>query len=186
LSRRHSEWQTAVLRVSALTGEGIASLVGAIAEHEAAQGRGRRLRERMAEGNSPAERCATLQGRDRYAGGLGAQLLAAEAGMAEVALEVGDDHLNFNGTCHGGVVFALADTAFGLASNSYGEVAAGIDAHITYNSAARKGDRLIARAREVSRNRKLAVYRVDVETAQGARVACFTGTVFITARHHTP
>jgi acyl-CoA thioesterase len=35
-----------------------------------------------------------------------------------VTLKVRRDHLNFNGTCHGGVIFALADTAFGLATRT--------------------------------------------------------------------
>ena len=78
------------------------------------------------------------------------------------ARRCGDAHINFNGTCHGGVIFTLADTAFGLASNSHGVIAAGIDAHITYHVAAQAGDTLIATAIEVSRTRKIAVYRIDV------------------------
>ena len=46
-------------------------------------------------------------------------------------------HLNFNGGCHGGAIFALADSAFGLASNSHGPVAVGIDAHITFQAPVR-------------------------------------------------
>jgi acyl-CoA thioesterase len=80
------------------------------------------------------------------------------------------------------VTFALADTAFGLASNSHGKVAAGIDAHITYQVAANEGDKLVARATEVSRSKKLAVYRVDVTRGDGAMVSSFTGTVYVTQR----
>ncbi|HMA07602.1 MAG TPA: hotdog fold thioesterase, partial [Ramlibacter sp.] len=87
-----------------------------------------------------------------------------------------------NGSCHGGVTFALADTAFGLASNSHGRVAAGIDAHITYQQAASEGDTLTARAVEVSRSKKLAVYRVDVTRGDGTAVSSFTGTVYVTQR----
>ncbi|MCM2252925.1 MAG: hotdog fold thioesterase, partial [Ramlibacter sp.] len=93
-------------------------------------------------------------------------------------------HLNFNGACHGGLVFALADTAFGLASNSHGVIAAGIDAHITYQQAAFLGDTLTARAVEVSRSRKLAVYRVDVTLGNGMPVSSFTGTVYVTSEPH--
>ena len=93
-------------------------------------------------------------------------------------------HINFNGTCHGGVTFALADTAFGLAANSHGRLAAGIDAHMTYQQAAYDGDTLTARAVEVSRSQKLAVYRVDVTRGDGTAVSSFTGTVYITPRPH--
>ena len=43
---------------------------------------------------------------------------------------------------------------------------------------------LTARAFQVSRNAKIAVYRVDVARADGASVASFTGTVHITSRPH--
>jgi acyl-CoA thioesterase len=108
----------------------------------------------------------------------------AGPGEAEVRLRLGAGHLNFLGTCHGGVVFALADTAFGLAANSHGAVAAGIDAHVAYHQAARAGDTLVAQAREVSRTRRLAVYRVDVTRDDGQAVSSFTGTVYLTRQHH--
>jgi acyl-CoA thioesterase len=105
-------------------------------------------------------------------------------GRASVRLKVRREHLNFNGTCHGGVIFALADTAFGLASNSHGAVAAGIDAHITYQVAVQAGDVLTATAVEVSRSRRLGVYRVDVARQDGTAVSSFTGTVYVTSQPH--
>jgi len=98
-------------------------------------------------------------------------------------MTVDDRHLNFNGGCHGGALFALADTAFGLASNSHGPVAVGIDAHITYQAAVGRGDTLLARASEIQRSRRIGVYRIDVVRidADGheTMVSAFTGTVFI-------
>jgi acyl-CoA thioesterase len=82
------------------------------------------------------------------------------------------------------VIFALADCAFGLASNSHGQLAVGIDAHITYQAAAALGDRLRATATEVSRSRRLAVYRIDVTNADGTPISCFTGTVYRTGQTH--
>jgi acyl-CoA thioesterase len=113
---------------------------------------------------------------------LGMECVDGGYGRAAVALRVRRDHLNFNGTCHGGVIFALADTAFGLASNSHGALAAGIDAHITYQVAVQTGDVLTATAVEVSRTRRLGVYRVDVTRQDGAAVSSFTGTVYVTAQ----
>ena len=92
-------------------------------------------------------------------------------------------HLNFNGGGHGGALFALADSAFGLASNSHGPVASGIAAHITYQAAVGAGETLVARAVEVQRSRRIGVYRIDVvrEEAGGGEtaVASFTGTVYV-------
>jgi acyl-CoA thioesterase len=132
------------------------------------------------------ERILRLAARDRFVHALGIRCTDAGPGHASVTLTVAERHLNFNNTCHGGVIFALADTAFGLASNSHGLIAAGIDAHITYHVAAQAGDTLTATATEVSRSRKLAVYRVDLARADRTLVASFTGTVYITTRPNDP
>ncbi len=131
-----------------------------------------------------AERVATLAARDPFSHLLGIHHVEGGPGRAAVRMTVREKHLNFNGTCHGGVLFALADTAFGLASNSHGLIAAGIDAHITYHVATQLGDVLTATATEASRTRKLAVYRIDVARADGTLVAGFTGTVYVTTRPH--
>ena len=130
------------------------------------------------------QRVAQLADKDRFARAMGVTLVDGGPGHAKVAMTVREEHLNFNGGCHGGAIFAFADAAFGLASNSHGLIAAGIDAHITYQTAAGLGDELLASATEVSRSRKLAVYRIDVTRADGAMISSFTGTVYVTARHH--
>ncbi len=184
-------WTVPVLGTCASTSAGVAGLIDRIEEHGRAAGRGRRLLARAAR-PAPAtasnaadvvdveEWVRALAAADPFVRSLGISCTQAGRGCATVALTLEQRHLNFNGTCHGGVIFTLADTAFGLASNSHGKVAAGIDAHLTYQQAARAGDRLQARATEVSRSRKLAVYRVDVTRADGAVISSFTGTVYIT------
>lgn len=132
------------------------------------------------------QRVAQLAARDRFARAMGVTLVDGGPGHATVAMTVREQHLNFNGSCHGGAIFALADAAFGLASNSHGLLAAGIDAHITYQAAAALGDALTASAVEVSRSRKLAVYRIDVSRSDGTVISSFTGTVYVTAQHHEP
>jgi acyl-CoA thioesterase len=131
-----------------------------------------------------AELLNELAARDRFLRSLGMELVEGGPGRAVVSMMVREDHLNFNGTCHGGAIFALADTAFGLASNSHGTVAAGIDAHIAYPAAARLGDRLTASAQEVARATRIATYRAEVARADGKIVATFTGTVFIAGDPH--
>ena len=128
------------------------------------------------------ERVMRLAARDPFVNAVGIRCVSAGIGCATVQLDVGEAHINFNGRCHGGVIFTLADTAFGLASNSHGMIAAGIDAHITYHVAANRGDTLTATAVEVSRARRIAVYRIDVTRADGALVAGFTGTVYVLDR----
>jgi LAO/AO transport system kinase len=180
-------WKVPVLGTSATKLEGIAALADSIAAHAQAAGHGRRLAARARAGFEPQDAIAAhvhkLFAADPFVQSLGIELRAAGAGTATVALKLKPGHVNFNGTCHGGVTFALGDTAFGLASNSHGVIAAGIDAHITYQNAAYAGDELVATATEVSRSRKLAVYRVDItRAADGLAMSSFTGTVYITGR----
>jgi LAO/AO transport system kinase len=191
-------WQPRVVVVQALQPGGIADLLAAIEAHAEAVAPGRRAERRAATAASPPSasplpaegdskawhaRIVSLADRDGLGATLGITVLGGGPGRAEVAMTVGARHLNFNGACHGGAIFALADSAFGLASNSHGPVAAGIDAHITYQAGVAAGDRLVARASEVHRTRKLAVYRIEVvrpETGGGeTAVSSFTGTVYI-------
>ena len=55
---------------------------------------------------------------------------------------------------------------------------------VTFQVAVREGDLLVARATEVSRRPKSAVYRVDVARDDGTMVSSFTGSVYVTAREH--
>lgn len=210
LRRRFADdgWRTRVIPVHAPAGEGVDKLVAAIDEHRSVRGCGRRSNggalppdeggSMRAPGTGSApdatgkrdpstvdwfKRLQSLAAKDGTCTTLGFEVLEGGAGSATVTVLLDERHINFFGSCHGGVVFALADSAFGLASNSYGPVAAAIDAHITFSSAGRKGDRLVARASELKRGRTLAVYRVDVhKTTDDGReemVSSFTGTVFI-------
>lgn len=122
---------------------------------------------------------AQFSKRDGFMRALGAELGEMDRGSATIGMKVREESLNFNGTCHGGAIFALADCAFGVASNSYGVLAAGIDVHITYNAAARLDETLTATAREVSRSRKIAVYEIAVTGKEGVLISSFTGTAYI-------
>ena len=121
--------------------------------------------------------------RDGLCRTLGIRFVGGGAGHAAVAMTTDARHVNFNGACHGGAIFALADTAFGLASNSHGPVAVGIDAHITFQAGVTVGETLVARAVEITRSRRIAVYRIDVvRTGNGGAetaVSSFTGTVYV-------
>jgi LAO/AO transport system ATPase/phenylacetic acid degradation protein PaaD len=193
--RREGERTRPVLKTTATRGEGIAALVDAALAHADQAGRGRRLRARNAggpgdgatEAANPAAgvfdaRVMRLAARDPFARLLGIRCTQGGEGRAATMLRIASNHLNFNGGCHGGVIFALADAAFGLASNSHGRLASGIEAHVSFHAGVREGEVLTARASEVSRGNKLATYRIDVTREDGTRVASFTGTVYVSAR----
>jgi len=118
--------------------------------------------------------------RDAYAASQGFDLLAVTPDEVVVSLTVRDHQTNFHGGTHGGVLFSLADCAFSLASNAYGDPAVAIDTHLAITAPSQIGEVLTATAREMTRGRSLATYRVDVTRSDGRTVALFTGTVFLT------
>lgn len=115
--------------------------------------------------------------RDRFATGMGAELVEVEPGRAVARLVLGPQHLNAVGMVMGGAIFTLADFAFAAASNSHGTVAVAVDVHISFVRATSRGT-LVAEALEVSRGRTLAHYDVRVSDEQGRLVALFHGTAF--------
>lgn len=108
---------------------------------------------------------------------LGIELEDQAAGQARVRAEVGPEHCNQHGTVHGGFVFALADTALAVASNSHGPEAVAIAASIHFARPAQVGDVLVAEAVEISRSNRTASYEISVRSGVEV-VATFTGTVF--------
>jgi acyl-CoA thioesterase len=111
-------------------------------------------------------------GGDLFAARNGVELLEVEEGRALARLAVGAEHLNAAGVVQGGAVFAFA-----VASNSRGNVALAIEAHVTFLQAVRGGV-LLAEAREESGSRRLSTCTVRVTREGGELVALFTGTAF--------
>ena len=59
---------------------------------------------------------------DRASQALGMQVLEIKPGSALLRMKVREDMLNGHQTCHGGLISALADSAFAFACNSYNEL----------------------------------------------------------------
>lgn len=186
-------WTPKVLVVSGTESKGVAELMSAIEAHAAQSGTGRRLD--VAQVLRPSDNAqatdakdwlahlSSLAQRDGLCATLGISVTEGGPGRAVVRMTVDARHLNFNGGCHGGTIFSLADSAFGLASNSHGALAMGIDAHVTYQVGIRAGENLVARATELMRSHRIGMYRVDVARVEAdgeeTPVSNFTGTVYI-------
>jgi acyl-CoA thioesterase len=111
---------------------------------------------------------------DRASRDLGMELLEVGPGAATIVMTVSDAMINGHDTAHGGFIFALADSAFAFACNSYGEATVAAHCSITYLRPGRRGDRLIAKAHEVSRVGRSGIYDVRV-SVEGQTVAEFRG-----------
>ena len=130
--------------------------------------------------SSEAERVAglvgeTMYGRDRASQSLGMVLEETRPGYARVRMPVRADMLNGHGTCHGGIVFAIADSAFAFACNSHDVVTVAAGCSIEFVAPAREGDVLVAVAEERVREGRNGVYDVDITRSSGEVVASFRG-----------
>jgi acyl-CoA thioesterase len=122
--------------------------------------------------------------RDTFSAWLGLELLEVRPRYAAVRIAVRPDMMNGFGVCHGGVTFALADSAFAFAANTHGRVTVSIDNSITYPAAVSTGDVLTAVATEEGAANRIAFYAVRVVNQHGSVVALFRGTVYRTQRGH--
>ncbi|HXJ98336.1 MAG TPA: PaaI family thioesterase, partial [Gelidibacter sp.] len=77
---------------------------------------------------------------DPYSTWLGIEILESEIGRCKVAMTVRKEMLNSMGKAHGGISYALADTAFGFAANTHGNYAVSIETSINHIEALDEGD----------------------------------------------
>ena len=112
---------------------------------------------------------------DRASQGLGMEVLEVGSGWARLAMLVTERMLNGHGSCHGGFIFSLADSAFAFACNSHGQPAVAQHCTITYVAPGRLGMRLIADAQERQRGERSGIYDITVRDETGTVIAEFRG-----------
>ncbi|MFH5798635.1 hotdog fold thioesterase [Haladaptatus sp. CMAA 1911] len=141
--------------------------------------------------NVPDERYDEIAS-DPFCATLGIELTNLESGTARTELTVREELLNFHGTPHGGAVYSLADAAFAAASNADGDTALALETNISYLSAAKVGETLVAVAEREDETRRTGSYRVgvrvegeesdenggDEKNERGAEIAIFRGRVY--------
>ncbi|WP_214466181.1 hydroxyphenylacetyl-CoA thioesterase PaaI [Microbacterium flavescens] len=122
--------------------------------------------------------------RDRASAALGMVVERDEAGEAVVSMRVRDDMTNGFAITHGGMVFALADTAFAMACNEDDDVTVAAGADIAFLKATHAGQTLTAHARRRAASGRSGLYDVTVTDETGDVVAEFRGRSFMTRRAH--
>lgn len=118
---------------------------------------------------------AAMYTRDRASQALGMALDEVRPGYARLRMTVRADMLNGHGTCHGGLIFALADSAFAFACNSRDVVTVASGCTIEFLAPVSEGDVLVAEAQERLLEGRNGVYDVDVRREDGPLVATFRG-----------
>jgi acyl-CoA thioesterase len=130
----------------------------------------------MDQGQRIAELAAAkLYGSDQASQMLGMVIESVAPGCARVSMRVRPDMVNGHGICHGGLVFALADSAFAFACNSHGDNTVAAGAAIEFLAPGCEGDLLTASASERWRAGRAGIYEIEVRNERGETVALFRG-----------
>jgi acyl-CoA thioesterase len=128
---------------------------------------------------TPKERAeksaAAMWANDNASIWLGMELVDVDEGFATLSLLVQKHHTNGHGICHGGITFALADSAFAFACNSRNQATVAQHNVISYTAPAKIDEVLTATATEVSLNGRNGIYDVKVTNPEGKTVAEFRG-----------
>jgi acyl-CoA thioesterase len=120
-------------------------------------------------------RAEAMWAEDRASVGLGMRLDEVAPGRARVSMPIGEAMANGHGICHGGFIFALADSAMAFAANPRGEAAVAQHAAITFVRPGRVGEVLVAEAAERMHAGRSGMYDVRVRTEHGELIAEFRG-----------
>ncbi|MDN3518199.1 hydroxyphenylacetyl-CoA thioesterase PaaI [Aquisalimonas lutea] len=123
-----------------------------------------------------ARRCAEAMWRDDHASqALGMRIEDIGPRYASLSMTIRRDMLNGHASCHGGLIFALADSAFAFACNWSNRLTVASSGTIEFLAPGREGDVLTATAQERSRAGRTGVYDATVCNQAGDLVALFRG-----------
>jgi acyl-CoA thioesterase len=125
---------------------------------------------------SPDQVAQAMWREDEASRSLGMKLEEVGPGSARLSMTVQKHMTNAEKLCHGGYIFALADSAFAYACNAHNQRALAAGASIDYVAPAFVDDRLTAQAREVERKERRGIYDVRVVNQKGETVALLRGT----------
>ncbi|MBL7926398.1 MAG: hotdog fold thioesterase [Bacteroidia bacterium] len=124
----------------------------------------------------------TMMQNDAYSQWLGMELLEVKQACCKVKMTVTSNMTNGFGIAHGGITYALADSAFAFACNSHGRKSVSVETSISHTAPVQTGDELIAVATELSLSNKIGVYQIVI-TCNNKTVALFKGTCYRTSKH---
>jgi len=120
-------------------------------------------------------RAEAMWAEDNASRELGMRLDDVAPGRARLSMPITQAMTNGHGICHGGFIFALADSAAAFAANTRGEGTVAQHASVTFVRPGRVGEVLAADAVERMHAGRSGIYDVSVSTVDGELVAEFRG-----------
>ncbi|MBI1316492.1 hotdog fold thioesterase [bacterium] len=127
---------------------------------------------------SPEAIVTEMLRKDAFSRWLGIELLELAPGHCRLKASVTPTHCNGFEIAHGGIAYALADSALAFAANSHGWHAVSIETSIAHTRPVVPGQTVFATARELQRSKQFGRYTVTLIDEGDRTIALFHGTVF--------
>lgn len=128
----------------------------------------------------------SMYANDEASRALGMEIVDVDYGRAVVTMTVTSAMVNGLDICHGGLIFALADSAMAFATNSYNRFAVATMAEIDWLRPGRRGSVLTAVAEERHKRGRNAITDVVVTDEAGQTIALFRGRTRQVDGQHLP
>lgn len=119
---------------------------------------------------------------DHFSEWMGVEIIDAKYHYSKIKMLLRREMMNAFGIAHGGITFALADSAFAFACNSEGKITVALDVSISFPKAGKEGDVLTAEAKEINSTNKTGLYLIEVKNQHDELVALFKGTCYKTEK----
>jgi acyl-CoA thioesterase len=119
---------------------------------------------------------------DLFSQWLGIEVLVITEGYSKIKMTVRNEMVNGFGIVHGGIAFALADSAFAFACNNRNILSVALDTAINFIKPVHVGNELTAEAKELHNGKSTGLYHITITNQNEHVVAIFKGTCYRTGK----
>ncbi|MFM2116898.1 MAG: hydroxyphenylacetyl-CoA thioesterase PaaI, partial [Bacteroidota bacterium] len=100
---------------------------------------------------------------DRFSQWMGIEVIEVREGYSRIRMTIRPEMVNGFGIVHGGVTFALADSAFAFACNNRNDLSVALDTSINFTKQVLVGDQLTAEATELHNGKSTGLYQIAIQ-----------------------
>ena len=127
---------------------------------------------------TPQEVVSHMMEHDLFSQWLGIEVLVIKEGYSKIKMTVRKEMINGFGIVHGGIAFALSDSAFAFACNNRNVLSVALDTSINFLKPVSVDDILTAEAKEMHNGKSTGLYHITITNQNDHTVALFKGTCF--------
>ena len=120
---------------------------------------------------------------DRFSQWMGIEVIEVREGYSRIRMTIRPEMVNGFGIVHGGVTFALADSAFAFACNNRNDLSVALDTSINFTKQVLVGDQLTAEATELHNGKSTGLYQIAIQNQHQQLVAQFKGLCYRTHKN---